>query len=225
MYKADHSGHRARMRKKLLEQGLDVFEPHEVLEILLYYAIPQRNTNNIAKNLIDRFGTISAVFDASQEALKSAGLTETQAVFLKLIPDVTRLYLSDKHDNLDKVFDFSNMPSFILDKFIGYESEEHVLLILLDKKGKVVFNGMIDSGDLDSASISIRKIVGLAINYSASAAVIAHNHPSGLALPSKEDLYVTRDLKNALKPVGVTLLDHYIVADRDCVSLAESGLI
>lgn len=93
MYKADHSGHRARMKKKLLEQGMDVFEQHEVLEILLYYAVPQRNTNDMAKNLIDKFGSISAVFDASMEALRSAGLSEHQALLLKMMPDITRLYL------------------------------------------------------------------------------------------------------------------------------------
>ena len=225
MYKADHSGHRARMKKKLLEQGMDVFEQHEVLEILLYSAVPQRNTNDMAKNLIDKFGSISAVFDASMEALRSAGLSEHQALLLKMLPDITRLYLSDKHDNGDKVFDYSQMPSYILDRFIGNETAENVLLVLLDKKGKIVFSGMIENGDLGSANISIRKIVGHAINYSAGSAVLAHNHPSGLALPSKQDLYVTRDIKNALESVGVVLLDHYIVADHDCVSLAESGLI
>ena len=225
MQKADHSGHRARMKKKLLEQGLDVFEPHEVLEILLYYAIPQRNTNDIAKNLLDRFGSISAVFDASHEALRSAGLTQHQVQYLKLFPDVARLYLSDKYDNPDKVFDFTRTASYIVNKYIGFETEENILLILIDKKGKEVYSGMIDKGDMDSANVSIRKIVGLALNYSATSAIIAHNHPSGIALPSKEDIIVTRDIMTALSLIGVTLLDHYIVADHDCVSLAESHLL
>ncbi len=225
MQKADHSGHRARMKKKLLEQGLDAFEAHEVLEILLYYAIPQRNTNDIAKNLLDKFGSLSAVFDASLEALMNAGLTQHQAQFLRLFPDVTRLYLMDKYDNPDRVFDVSRAPEYIVDRFIGYEKEENILLVLLDKKGKEVFSSMISTGDLDSAGISIRKIVSLALNYSAYSAIIAHNHPSGLALPSKEDIYFTRDVKKALSLVGVSLLDHYIVADHDCVSLAECGMI
>ena len=213
------------MRKKLLEQGIEVFEPHEVLEILLYYAIPQRNTNDIAKNLIDKFGSLSAVFDATMETLRSAGLSENQAAFLKMIPDVTRLYLEDKHENLNKVFDYTKMPSYILDRYVGYEQNENVLLVLLDSKGKIVFSGMIENGDLGSAQISIRKIVGYAINYSARAAVLAHNHPSGLALPSRQDMEVTQVIQSALSHVGVTLLDHFIIADHDCVSIAESGLI
>lgn len=225
MQKADHSGHRARMKKKLLEQGLDAFEPHEVLEILLYYAIPQRNTNDIAKNLIDRFGSLSAVLDASVDSLKKAGLTEHQAVYLKLIPGVTRLYMMDKYDNPDRIMDFSQIGNYIADRFIGYEDKEHVLLILMDTKAKIVYSGMIGHGGFSSADISIRTIVTLAINYGAVAAVLAHNHPSGLALPSKEDVLVTRDIKKALKLMNVTLLDHYIVADHESVSLAESGII
>ena len=225
MQKADHSGHRARMKKKLKEQGIDVFEPHEVLEILLYYAIPQRNTNGIAKNLIDRFGSLSAVLDAPLDSLMQAGLTEHQALYLKLIPDVTRRYLLDKYDNPDKVIDFRQMGAFIADKFVGLEQQENVLLVLTDKKGRVVYSGMIAQGDFDTAAISVRSIVTLAINYSATAAILAHNHPSGIALPSKEDVMVTRYIKDALKMIGVSLLDHYIVSDHDCVSMAESDMI
>ena len=225
MQKADHSGHRARMKKKLKEQGLDVFEPHEVLEILLYYAIPQKNTNDIAKNLIDRFGSISAVFDAPLEVLMRAGLTEHQALYLKMIPDVTRLYLVDKYHNPSKVLSYANMAEYIIDKFVGFEEKEHVLLILMDTKGKEVYSGMIAHGDFVSANISIREIVTLALNYGASMAIIAHSHPSGNALPSKEDVMTTIQLKEALALVNVDLLDHFIVADHDCVSLAESNLI
>ncbi len=208
MQKADHSGHRSRMKKKLMQSGFDHMEPHEVLEILLYYAIPQRNTNDIAKNLIDRFGSISAVFDASVDMLKSAGLTEHQALYLTMFPDIARIYLVDKYENQDKIIDYDNITGFIRDRFIGLEEQENVLLILIDKKGKLVY-----------------RIVTLAINYAATSAFIAHSHPSGLALPSKEDVLVTRDLKKALKLVGIHLLDHFIVADHECVSLAESGLI
>ena len=225
MQKADHSGHRARMKKKLREQGLDVFEPHEVLEILLYYAIPQRNTNDIAKNLIDRFGSFSAVLDAPTETLMKSGLTEHQALYLKMIPDVTRLYMLDKYHNPQKVMQFSELAQYIVDKFVGYEEKEHVFLLLMDKKGKEVYSGMIAQGSFSAADISIREIVTLAINYGAVSAVIAHNHPSGLALPSQEDIQVTRLLREALELVEVTLLDHYIVADHDCVSLAESNMM
>ena len=131
----------------------------------------------------------------------------------------------DKYENQDKIIDYDNITGFIRDRFIGLEEQENVLLILIDKKGKLVYSGIISQGEFNSASISIREIVTLAINYAATSAFIAHSHPSGLALPSKEDVLVTRDLKKALKLVGIHLLDHFIVADHECVSLAESGLI
>ena len=224
MQKADHSGHRARMKKKLAAHGLDVFEPHEVLEILLYYAIPQKNTNDIAKRLIDRYGSLSAVLDASAESLKDAGLTEHQALYLKLFPDVSRLYLVDKYQNPQKIIEFDQVSDYILNKFIGYEEKENVFLLLLDKKGKEVYCGMIAHGNFNSANFSIRDVVTLAINYGAVYAFLAHSHPSGLALPSRDDVTATIDVSKALRLVGVTLVDHFIVADHDCVSMAESGL-
>lgn len=225
MQKADHSGHRARMKKKLAEQGLDVFEPHEVLEILLYYAIPQRNTNDLAKNLIAHFGSFSGVLDASPEALRRFGLTDHQALYLKLIPDVTRLYLLDKYHNPRKVINYENIPQYIVDRFVGFEEKEHVLLLLMDAKGKEVYCGFISHGGFQSANISIRDIVTLAMNTGALTAFLAHSHPSGHAMPSREDVLTTRTIKEALRLVGVDLLDHFIVADHDCVSLAESDLI
>ena len=223
--KADHRGHRARMKKKLKEQGMDVFEPHEVLEIMLYYAIPQRNTNDIAKNLIDRFGSFSAVLDAPIDMLCRAGLTEHQALYLKMIPDVTRLYMLDKYSNADKVLDSERFVSYIIDKFVGYEETEHVLLLLMDAKGKEIYSGMIAHGDFLAANISIREIVTLALNYGAASAILAHSHPSGFALPSQEDVLTTQAVQQALSLVNVMLVDHFIIADHDCVSLAESGII
>ena len=225
MQKADHTGHRSRMKKKLAAQGLDAFEPHEVLEILLYYAIPQRNTNDIAKNLIDRFGSFSAVLDAPLETLMKAGLTEHQALYLTMLPDVMRLYLLDKHHNPYKVHTSESVAKYIIDRFIGYEETEHVLLLLMDTKGKEVYCGMIGNGELRCANISIREIVTLALNYGAASAILAHNHPSGFAIPSKEDVLVTRELKKALSLVDVALVDHFIVADHDSVSLAETDLM
>lgn len=225
MQKADHSGHRSRMKKKLLSQGADVFEPHEILEILLYYAIPQKNTNDIAKNLIKHFGSLSAVLDASYEALEEAGLTEHQAILLKLIPDVSRIYLVDKHENRKKALSPEKVPAYILRRYIGLAEHEQVMLLLLDKKGKELFCGVVAQGDFDSVNLSFRKIVALAVNYSAVIAYLAHNHPSGMGLPSTRDVTTTVELKTLLKQVGVILADHFIIADGDCVSLAESGLI
>lgn len=223
MQKADHSGHRSRMREKYLKSGLDVFAPHEVLELLLFYAIPYKNTNDIAKNLITRFGTLSGVLDAPIDSLVDAGLTENQAVYLKLFPDVTRMYYNAKYDTDHGPIDYDDLPDYILRRYIGLTSQEHVLLILLDTKSREVFCGFISDGNFEATRFSVRSIVRLAMNYGAKMAILAHNHPSGVALPSKEDLNTTVYLREALSLVDVDLIDHFIVANEECISLAQSG--
>ena len=222
MDKADHSGHRDRLRKKYEEFGIEALAPHEVLELLLFYAVPYRNTNDIAKKLLDSFGSLSAVLDATVGMLTEEGLTRNQAIFLRLIPDVSRRYLLDKHDDPGRVMDRDRLASFITDQFIGIEGKELVILVLLDIKGKLLFSGKIAEGEFNAANISKRKILRLALNYNAISAVLAHNHPSGFAMPSVSDFEATLDIKKALEAVGVRLLDHYIVADNDAVSMAET---
>lgn len=218
-----HDGHRARVRKRFLQYGLDNFETHEALELMLYYCVPMKNTSVLAHKLLDAFGSLSAVFDAPYDALCKFGLTETQATYLKLMPEIARLYIDDKHNNQDKVVSYDIIADSILRKFIGRESE-NVLLMLLDAKGKEVFCGIVSTGSLNDASLPIRKIIDFALRYNAKSAIIAHNHPSGVALPSREDLDATVNVKNALALIGVKLLDHFIVADNDCVSLAQSNV-
>ncbi len=218
-----HKNHRSRVRKKFLLEGLDVFETHEALEFLLFYCVPYKNTSELAHRLLDTFGSLSAVFDAPYDALIEFGMTETQASMIKLIPEISRLYIDDKHNNNEKIFDYDNAHKKILSKYIGRDNEQ-VLLILLDAKGKEVFCGIISKGSLNDTSVPIRKIVDYSLRYNAKSAIIAHNHPSGVALPSKDDMNTTANVKSALDLIGVKLLDHFIVADNDCVSLAQSRI-
>lgn len=225
MQKADHSGHRSRMREKYLKNGLDAFAPHEILELMLYYAVPYKNTNEIAKALIVRFGTLAGVLDAPIDSLVNAGLTENQAVYLKLFPDVTRIYYRAKYETDEGPLDFERLPDHILRRYIGFTSQERVMLILLDVKGKEVFSGFISEGSFAATKLSVRSIVRLAMNYGATTAILAHNHPSGVALPSKDDILTTNYLRKSLALVDVDLIDHFIVANGECVSLAQSGMM
>lgn len=217
-----HAGHRDRMKKKFLDHGLDVFETHEALELMLYYAVPYKDTNPLAHKLLSEFGSVSAVFDAPFDCLKEAGLTDNQATFIKLIPQLARLYLSDKEDNADKIVDFDSIEKHIINQFIG-RNEEHMLLLLMDAKFKEIYCGMVSVGTLSATDIPIRKIVDLAMRYNARSAVIAHNHPSGFAKPSRVDIESTMMISQALELINVYLVDHYIVADGDCVSLRQSN--
>lgn len=224
MNKADHSGHRDRLRAKYFDHGVESLAPHEIIELLLFNAVPYRNTNDIAKILLDRFGSLSGVLDAPHELLMEAGLTRNQAIFLKLIPDVTRLYLLDKDSSPDSIIDFDMLPSYLLRRFVGLGEEEHVFLLLVDKKMKAVYGDMLSKGSFNASEVSVRRIVNLALKFNAVGAVLAHNHPSGLAIPSSNDLSSTEKIRSSLKMIGVELLDHYILSDGECVSMRESGL-
>lgn len=220
-----HEGHRARMREKFLRDGLDGFEPHTVLEILLYNVIPRRDTNEIAHRLMDVFGSLAGVFDAPyEELLKIEGIGETAAALLKMVPPLSRRYLEDKYESGGCVADIETAGEILLKKFIG-RMNETIILLLMDSKGKLLFSGMINEGTVNAADVYIRKIVELGVRYNATSAIISHNHPSGIALPSREDLLTTRSVHDALALVGVKLIDHIIVADDDYVSIAQSGIM
>ncbi|MBQ2093609.1 MAG: hypothetical protein IJT85_02320 [Ruminococcus sp.] len=219
-----HKGHRKTLKKKFIENGLDVFEPHEALELYLYYAIPRKDTNPLAHRLLDRFVTLAGVCDAPiDELIEEFGLTENTAVLLKLLPEMARLYNESKLSN-DNVIDLDTIGDLIKSKFIG-RTEEVVVLLLGDAKGKIIFFDVVAKGSVNSSDMPIRKIVDLSIRHNARLAFIAHNHPSGNALPSKNDLATTDALKATLNTVGVRLFDHFIVTDDDYVSLRESELI
>ena len=197
----EHSGHRERMRKKFIENGFDVFETHEALEMFLYYAIPRKDTNPLAHRLLDRYITVGGVCDA---------------------PKMARLYTESKmsHDN---IIDYENLGKIFKAKFIG-RTNECVALMLGDAKGKMIYFDIISKGSLNSSDMPVRKIVDLSLRHNAKTAFIAHNHPSGTALPSGSDLDTTIVLKSTLATVGVELIDHFIITDDDYVSLRESRL-
>lgn len=218
---SEHSGHRKRMKKRYLEHGLETFENHEILELALYYAIPMKDTNPISHKLMDKFGSLSAVFDAPIDLLIDEGLTENTAVFLKLIPDLLSIYMDDKFNNTDKIINSVNLPQKFINKFLG-KNYEMVYLLLMDSKYKELYCGVVSKGSITNADVNIPRICELSLRYSARYAIIAHNHPSGICLPSNADLRVTTKLYQALSYINVELVDHYIVAEDDCISLSDS---
>lgn len=219
-----HEGHRMRMKQKFLKEGLDAFESHEVLEMLLYYIIPQKNTNELAHQLLESFGSFSAVLEAPVGSLTQfKGISESGAVLIKMLPEVSRRYLEDKHGTDHMVVSSEDAGQIFLNKFVG-RINETVMLMLMDSKGKLLFCGVVNEGNMTSADIYIRKVVELGMRYNASVAILSHNHPSGVALPSHDDLVATREVKKALQLINIKLIDHIIVADDDFVSIAESNL-
>lgn len=218
-----HKGHRERLRKRFLKCGLDDFEPHNVLELLLFYAIPQRDTNELAHRLLQRFGSLSAVFDADFEALcQVQGVGANTAVLLKMMPDLFRRY-QDEQDSAGLVLKSTEqIGEFLRPKFIG-RKKEMIFLLCLNSKGQVVFADFIIEGTINSAPMYTRNILETVLRTQAVAAILAHNHPGGLAIPSNADLVATRTVSDALAAAKIKLIDHFIFAGSDYTSLRSSG--
>ena len=221
-----HDGHREKMRRRFLSGGLEQFADHEALELLLYYAIPRRDTNPIAHALIDRYGSLSAVLAAPVEDLqKVEGIGESAAILLKLVPRLcakARLADADRQELILNTA--SRAGAYLLERFYG-EQNEVIYQLCLDRKGKLLACKKLGEGSIASAALDVRTLVETAILPSASSGVLAHNHPSCIASPSHEDYAATDRARNALETIGVALADHIIVADGDFVSLAESGYL
>ncbi len=218
-----HEGHRKRMRDKYILDGIDKFCEHEILEFALYYAIPRKNTNEIAHNLLNKFGSFAAVLDAPLSALKNVeGMGETSAIFIKFLPDLARTYMNSSMSLEGKLMSKKEACDKLSLHFIG-RREEIAALMLFDSKGKMLYNGVINKGTINAVDLYARKIVELVLAYNADSGIIAHNHPSGLALPSREDLDATEQIKTIFNSFGVKFLDHIIVADGDYISLASSS--
>lgn len=220
-----HTGHRERVKKKFLSEGLDRFEPHEVLELLLYYVIPQKDTNPTAHALLRKFGSLSGVFDAPfEELVKTEGVGKSAATLIKLIPQICRRYRENAGRDRQRVFSYEAAGRLLVDRFVG-RSDEVVVLMLLDSRSNVIYCGVVSEGTATTANIYVRKIVRLAVQYNAVFAILAHNHPSGNCLPSKQDLESTRWVYQALQTVEVELADHMIVSGEDFLSIAKSGIL
>ena len=220
-----HDGHREKKRQRFLKSGLDAFADHEALELLLYYAIPRRDTNPIAHALMERYGSLSAVLAAPVEDLKKVeGVGESAAILLKLAPQLYRKAKMSDAEQETILSSVERVGAYLLERFAG-EKNEVVYQLCLDRKGKLLVCKKLGEGGVTSADLDIRRLVENALLTGASAVVLAHNHPSGVALPSRDDYAATDRAKTALAVVGVALTDHIIVADGDFVSMSDSGYL
>lgn len=218
-----HEGHRKRMKERFMKSGLDDFAPHNVLELLLFYSIPRGDTNPIAHRLIDAFGSLSGVFDATpEELMKVSGVGESTAILISMIPQMARKYLEDKADAVNIVGGCGDIGAYLLPKFVG-RTNEALMMVSIDNKNKVISCSVVAEGTVDSAKVSRRKVMEEAMKVKATRVILAHNHPRGVAVPSAEDVAMTREIGRLFAQVGIELVDHIIIADDDYVSMAASG--
>ena len=220
-----HKDHRKRMKARFLKEGLDSFDHHNILELMLFYAIPQGDTNPVAHRLLEEFGSFSGVLNASMENLcQVKGVGEHAATLIKLFAAVARPYLDDSNSGGIFLTNTEEAGRYITPKFIG-RTVETAYLICLDGKRKVTYCGILNEGSVDSVPIFVRSIVEKAIAVNASSVILAHNHPTGFALPSADDVRTTRLVAAALEPLSIRLLDPLVVAMGDCVSMKDSGIL
>ena len=217
-----HDGHRQRLKTEFLARA-DSFPDHKLLELLLFYANPRSDTNPLAHTLMDRFGSLAGVLDATPEELqKVKGIGEHAVVLFKAAKELAGRYLADRTSMDEIVRGAQDYYRLMRPYFFGARNEQACLLCM-DGKHKVLKVHKLGEGNVNAVHITTRLIAEAALAVNASAVVLAHNHVSGIALPSDEDIATTLSLAQLLARLGVELVDHVIFVDDDMVSLRDSG--
>ena len=220
--KIDHSGHRSRLKERFRQSGLTGWSDYEVMELVLCYAIPRGDVNELAHRLVDGFGSLAGVLDASPDELKRVpGMGEHSVTLLKLLPALGGRYLEERSDMGPIVRTAEQAGACLAPCFHGARNEMSYILCL-DSKDKVLGVRKVSEGCIYAADISIRRIAEEALALRAARIWLAHNHISNLAFPSYADWQSTDTIRAALGAVGLELVDHLIFVDGDMVSLRES---
>ena len=218
-----HDGHRNRMRERFKRAGFKGMHDHEMLELLLFYSIPRKDTNPIAHRLIDRFGSIAGVLDASEDQLLMVdGITQNSVSLIKLLVPFFHEYKKQKTSGV-RLKNSNECGKYLCDYYSGINNER-VVVLCLDASGKLITCETVCEGELTEVVVNCRRLIEIVLKYPSTAGIIlAQNHPGGLALPSREDIDSTNDLMLTLKAVNICIIDHMIVAGDEYVSLASSG--
>ncbi len=219
---ADHTGHRQRVKTEFRARGIEGWPDHRVLELLLFYALPQGDVNGLAHELIDRFGSLAGVLDASvTELCRVKGVSEHTALLLKLVPALGGRYMEER-SSPGRIIRAPHEAAELLSPYFYGARNEMVYILCLDGKHKVLGVRKVSEGSISASEINIRRIAEEAMSLRAAGLYLAHNHISNIALPSAADWQSTDTVRAALSAVGLTLLDHLIFVDGDVISLRES---
>lgn len=220
-----HDGHRRGMKEQFLARGLSGMRDHQILELLLFYAVPRIDVNPLAHRLEDHFGSLAGVFHATyDQLLEVEGVGPNIATLLQLIPAVSARYLEESASVGKRIMTSWQLQELLAPLFFG-QRDELAYLVCMDAKNKVLATRKLGEGVVDAVPIAARKVVEAALGCNASRVILAHNHVSGVALWSPADVDTTLRLKRLLAETGIVLMDHVILAGDDMVSMAESGLL
>ena len=209
---ASHTGHRQRMKAEFLARGIEGWPDHRVLELLLFYSIPQGDVNGLAHDLIEQFGSLSGVLDASVEELRKVkGVGEHTAVLLRMLPALLGRYQASRTRLSDIINSADDAYPWLEPYFFGARNEM-VYVLCLDGKRQVLGVRKVAEGSIQIAEMNARRIAEEAMGLRAARIYVAHNHVSNLAIPSQAD-WLT---------IGIELVDHLVFVDGDMVSMGES---
>lgn len=219
-----NQGHRSRLRDRFQKEGLTHFEDHEVLELMLFYAIPRADTNPIAHRLMQHFGSLSAVLEADMKDLQAiAGMGEQSALFIHALPALTRRYFHDRIHRDKPLLDSASAVSEYVKPLMAGRKSEVFYVLCLDAQCHAVYPAQVSQGTVKASYVHPRLVVEAALKHNAANVVLAHNHPSGSVTPSQADYHLTRQLVQALGALEIKVLDHIIVGDDATYSFADKG--
>lgn len=220
--KPSYIGHRQRIKEKYEKSGIDGWLEHEVLELVLSYSIPRKDTKSIAKELLSHFKTINGILDSDRKALQTVtGISKHTAIFLKLLKDVAILYVKNGIHNRDLLSSPEAVYEYLKVSLKGAVDEEFKMLFL-DSRNQLIAAETFKSGTVNRSVVYPRKVVERALYNHAAGIIIAHNHPAGSLKPSQDDIAVTKAIKEALKTVDITLLDHIIIGNNNYYSFRDN---
>lgn len=218
-------GHRRRLRKRFLENGLDGFHDYEVIELLLTLATPRKDCKDAAKEALKKFGTFQAVLDAGEKELQEInGIGPQNQIGIRLIRDVADRYLERRIISKDAVHHSKALYKFLKLRLSG-RKREHFIALFLDAKNRILTSRTLFTGSLTSSSVYPREVVKAALAENAAALIFAHNHPSGDPQPSRDDIEVTRQLIQAASVMDIAVHDHIIVGADGYCSMADEGIV
>lgn len=220
----DHTGHRQRLRQRFEENRLQGFSDHEILELLLTYAIPRVDVNPLAHELVSAFGSLSAVLDATPEELKKVdGIGERSAALLSMMVPLFQRYEQERLQSKPRFTTYSALASYCNTLFMGAR-EEKFFLLCFDAKMQLIKAVNIASGTADEVHVSPKMVVREAMRHNAVTAAVAHNHPSGDPMPSQDDMDLTLSIRQALAMVEIRLVDHVVVGSNETYSIFRNSM-
>ena len=217
-----HKDHRQRVRARYLAEGAGAMAEHNIMELLLFYGVPYKDTNDMAHELIERFGNLNGVLDAPvEELMKVNGIGENAATLIHLTRDIALAYGDRNRQDKIPLVTEERFSDFVAMKYAG-ETREIVYMIFINAHGKILKCVKVCDGSPESVTVDNRTLMEAAIRQDAGDVILVHNHPNGFAVPSSADIAATKNVIPLLKAINVNLIDHIIYADGDCFSMAKS---